>query len=108
MITTQSSIENPIINFLQFAFPELSVGSSRNQRGDVAVRSQRNRDRVSNEGGTSTHRRWDLCQIPTDTPDSFYSWTEQREHDTKLLSFLPGLLGNAGRPNISATGSFIP
>lgn len=56
-----------------------------------AVRSHRNhqgRDQVSNEGDTSTDGRWELCQMLTDTPATFYSWTQRCEHDTVRLSFL--------------------
>lgn len=94
MNTTQPSIENPVIYFLHFA-SRSSVWAVPGT-GEVMWQWGHN-ESVSDEGDTSTRRRWDLCQIPTDTPDSFYSWTEWCEHDTNLLSFLSGLLGNAGR-----------
>lgn len=76
--------------FPSFCFPEVpGIGEVMWQRGHNGS--------VSDEGDTSTRRRWDLCQIPTDTPDSFYSRTEWCEHDTNLLSLLSGLLGDAGR-----------
>lgn len=86
--------ENPVIYFLHFAsrrsvWAVPGIGEVMWQRGHNGS--------VSDEGDTSSGRRWDLCQISTDTPDSFYSWTEWCEHDTNLLSLLSGLLGDAGR-----------